>query len=63
MVSTRFWMLNAAPAPPNRTLLPTEAETANRIAGPTAREPCCMASFNATALGSRSRGTKFGVND
>ena len=28
-----------------------------------AREPCCIAWFSATALGNRSRSTRFGVND
>ena len=43
--------------------VPTDAATASSIAGPTAREPCCIASFSATALGSRSRSTRFGASD
>ena len=30
---------------------------------PTKREPCWVASFKATALGSISRGTRFGTRD
>ena len=33
------------------------------MAGPTARDPCCMAWFRATALGNRSRSTRLGVSD
>ena len=62
-VTTRFSSENETPPDPNTALLPTVTEIASRMAGPTAREPCCMAWFRATALGRRSRSTRFGVND
>ena len=48
-------MLNNVLPEPDKVPAPTETATASKIAGPTAREPCCMASFSATALGNRSR--------
>ena len=64
IVSIRLPRLNDTPLPPAKTVpAPTLAATASSIAGPTAREPCCIASFNATALGSRSRSTRLGASD
>ena len=62
-VTARFCRENENPPAPNIALLPTVTEISSRMAGPTAREPCCIAWFRATALGSRSRSTRFGVND
>ena len=63
MVTTRFCREKENPPDPKIALLPTVAEITSRMAGPTAREPCCMAWFRATALGRRSRSTRLGVND
>ena len=55
-------MVNNVLPDPDKAPAPTETATASKIAGPTAREPCCMASFSATALGNRSRSTRFGAS-
>ena len=55
--------MNENPPEPNMPALPTVTEITSRIVGPMAREPCCIAWFRATALGNRSRSTRFGVND
>ena len=59
----KFCRENETPPDPKMALLPTVTEIASRMAGPTARDPCCMAWFSATALGRRSRSTRLGVRD